>query len=127
MRKCKNSKVNDTRFIVVRSITRPTSTPQRHPLSIALIPIVTLLLHPQQGGEAFTTHSFHHSPVRQRTVVLLHNSQCWQRTVRPFTLSPVLAENRPSFHTIPVWAENPSVLSHSPSVGREPFRPFTLS
>ncbi|KAI0503889.1 hypothetical protein KFK09_014833 [Dendrobium nobile] len=107
-------------FIMVQSKTRPTSTPQRHPLSIALIPIVTLLLHPQQGGEAFTTHSFHHSPVRQRTVVLLHNPQCWQRTI-VLSHSPSVGREPFGYSHSPSVASEPFDYSHSPSVGSEPF------
>ncbi|PKU64919.1 hypothetical protein MA16_Dca018434 [Dendrobium catenatum] len=73
-----------------------------------------------QGREAFTTHSFHHSPVRQRTVVLLHNPQCWQRTV---VLSHSHSVGREPFgysHSPSVGSE-PFGYSHSPSVGSEPF------
>ncbi|PKU74426.1 hypothetical protein MA16_Dca003629 [Dendrobium catenatum] len=50
--------------------------------------------------------------------VLLHNTQCLQRTVRPFTLSPVWAENPSSFHTLLVWAKNPSAI-HTLQVSAE--------
>ncbi|PKU76768.1 NAD(P)H dehydrogenase B1, mitochondrial [Dendrobium catenatum] len=71
-------------------------------------------------GEAFTTHSFHHSPVRQRTVILSHSPSVGRE---PFVLSHSPSVGREPFvlsHSPSVGRE-PFVLSHSPSVGREPF------
>ncbi|KAI0497069.1 hypothetical protein KFK09_023397 [Dendrobium nobile] len=84
MRKRKSNKVNDTRFIVVRSITRPTSTPQRHPLSIALIPQSDSPLAPTARRRSLYKTLF--SPLPGAA-----------ENRRPFTQSTVLAENRRPF------------------------------